>query len=68
MLLIPQVGALVAGKLLDENLMPITLESKLKSGENILFYEPLSTGEHKISVEILDQYQEERRELIFFLL
>ena len=52
------------GQLLDVSLQPITRNTQLIPGQNILYYKPLNIGQHTLTLEIADQHNELKKEVI----
>ena len=51
------------GVLLDKDGAVLDKKTRLKCGENVLFYKPLTAGHHVLKLHITDQYREHAQEV-----
>ena len=51
------------GVLLDKDGAVLDKKTRLKCGENVLFYKPLTAGHHVLKLHITDQYREHTQEV-----
>ncbi|MHB9146857.1 MAG: hypothetical protein ACYC2U_00065 [Candidatus Amoebophilus sp.] len=59
------VAGNVTGELVNAEGEKVTSDTKLQNGENILFYEPKELGEHIVTIQVIDKYQDLKKEVVF---